>query len=336
MSKHFLPDPFTEIRIIALESLRGINYWSRRPVTRMDLNIGAYEEISSADVPRFTDQLIAALPGLVEHQCSVGHRGGFIERLNRGTYAAHIIEHVALELQTMIGHDTGFGRTRGSGALAEYTMIFEHAHQLTGLRAAAHALDVVQCAFAGTLHSAENALAELRMLAATPDVPSLTSRVLCGITGGTARAETRTRLLELLLELGVGNRPNDREALVPELSPGYLLHAGLPYAASAIAVILDASLTDVPERYTDAERAARLVSMVADAVPRGGSVVCASDIPLVHDIVRSQGRVIHSFDASGSASHDAAARADRAARCAARVLASVPDSVPNSVPDVTY
>ncbi|MGI9090360.1 MAG: cyanophycin synthetase family protein, partial [Gemmatimonadaceae bacterium] len=135
-----LPNPFSEIRVLSLQSLRGINYWSRLPVTRMDVNIGAYEDISSAHVPWFTNQLVAALPGLLQHYCSVGRRGGFVERLERGTYAAHIIEHVALELQTEIGHDTGFGRTRGSGELAEYTIVFEHEHQLVGLRAAALAL----------------------------------------------------------------------------------------------------------------------------------------------------------------------------------------------------
>lgn len=328
------PDPFTEIRVLALQSLRGINYWSRRPVTRMDLNIGAYENISSAAVPWFTDQLMAALPGLVEHQCSIGRRGGFIERLTRGTYAAHIVEHVALELQTAIGHDTGFGRTRGNGELAGYTVAFEHAHQLVGLRAAASALNIVQHAFIGTLDSAENALAELRMLAGTPDAPPLSSHVSCGITGGTARAETRA----MLLELGVGAACDDHESLILELSPGYLLQAGLPYAASDIAIITDASLHDVPARYTDAERAARLVSMVADAVPRGGGVVCASDIPLVQQIVRDGGRVVHSFDMSDCATdsatdsatesatdsaNSAAIRGARAAKCAANIIALV-------------
>lgn len=312
------PDPFTEIRVLALQSLRGINYWSRRPVTRMDLNIGAYENISSAAVPWFTDQLVAALPGLADHQCSVGRRGGFVERLTHGTYAAHIVEHVALELQTAIGHDTGFGRTRGSDELAGYTVVFEHAHQLVGLRAAASALNIVQHAFAGTLRSArlaENALAELGMIAATPDASPLTGHVSCGITGGTARAETRV----ILLQLGMC------EPLVLDLSPEYLLQVGVPYATSDIAIITDASLHNVPERYTDAEHAARLVSMISDAVPRGGSVVCASDIPLVHEIVRDGGRVVHSYDmsdcASSGSSGDAAIRGDRAAKCAANIIA---------------
>ena len=98
-----LPTAATEIRMTTLHATRGANFWSLRPVTRMDLAVGAYDDISSAHVPGFTDALVGAMPGLVEHRCSIGERGGFIVRLRRGTYAPHIIEHVALELQTMIG-----------------------------------------------------------------------------------------------------------------------------------------------------------------------------------------------------------------------------------------
>ena len=65
-------DPFSEIRITTLHATRGPNFWSRRSVIRMDLAVGAYEDISSADVTGVTDALVAALPGLHEHRCSIG------------------------------------------------------------------------------------------------------------------------------------------------------------------------------------------------------------------------------------------------------------------------
>src|SRR6478672_4953791 len=173
-----LPDATVELRMTSLHSTRGANFWSRRPVTRLDIAVGAYEDISSADVPGFTEALVSAMPGLEEHRCSIGERGGFITRLERGTYAAHIVEHVALELQTMIGHDVGYGRTRGGDAEGEYTLVFEHLHEGVGLRAAALALETVQQAFAGTLNGVDHAVAELSALAATPDVPKLTQHVL--------------------------------------------------------------------------------------------------------------------------------------------------------------
>ena len=147
--------------MISLHATRGANFWSRRPVTRLDIAVGAYESISSADVPGFTEALVSTMPGLEEHRCSIGERGGFITRLERGTYAAHIIEHVALDLQNTIGHDVGFGRTRGGDVDGEFTIVFEHQHEAVGLRAAALALEIVQRAFSWTLASIDYATAEL-------------------------------------------------------------------------------------------------------------------------------------------------------------------------------
>src|SRR6266550_1040767 len=190
-----LPDPMVELRMTSLHASRGANFWSRQPVTRMDIAVGAYEDISSADVPGFTESLVSRMPGLEEHRCSIGERGGFITRLERGTYAAHIIEHVALELQCMIGHAVGFGKTRGGDVDGEFTIVFEHLHEAVGLRAAALALEIVQRAFAGTLGPVDYATAELDALSRTADVPPLQQHVLCGITGGALRGETRDEIV---------------------------------------------------------------------------------------------------------------------------------------------
>lgn len=275
------PDPAVEIRMTALHATRGANYWSTRPVTRMDIVVGAYEDISSAQVPGLAASLIAALPGLVEHRCSIGERGGFITRLRRGTYAPHIIEHIALELQGLIGHEVGYGRTRGGDVPGEYTIVFEHASDVVGLRAAALALDVVQRAFAGTLDSVEPALAELRALAALPPSEPVRSRVLCGITGGALRSDTRAELARR----GFGTGDN----LVVDVAPGYILQAGLPYAHSETAIVLDEQPTDVPDRYRDPERASRLLAVVADAVIDRGVVVAPAKAWDVQDRARDAG-----------------------------------------------
>ena len=274
------PDPASEIRMTALHATRGANYWLRDPIIRMDLVVGAYEHISSADVPRFTDALVGAMPGLIEHRCSIGERGGFVTRLRRGTYAAHVVEHVALELQTMVGHDVGYGRTRGGDTDAEYTLIFERIHEQVGLRAAALALETVQRAFAGTLETVEPYVTELKSLAALPDAPAPRQRVLCGITGGDARGETRDELVRR----GIGE-----DELIIDVSPSYILQVGLPYSRSEFAIVLDTALADVPERYRDPERASRLVSVVADEVRRDGFVVCPAKAWEVQDRARDEG-----------------------------------------------
>ena len=284
------PDPSTEIRLLRLQGTRGANYWSARPVTRMDLAVGAYDEISSAEVPGVTERLLAAMPGLVEHRCSIGERGGFLVRLRRGTYAPHIVEHVALELQSMIGHEVGYGRTRGGDDPGEYTLVVEHRHEQVGLRAAALALETVQRAFAGTLETVDGAVAELAALARTADAPPLAQRVACGITGGALRAETREELCR---------RGICPDALAVDVSPAFLLQQGLPYARSDVAIILDAELTDVPERYRDPERARRLVAVLVDAVPRQGIVVVPAKEWELQDAARDAECRVAIFAADG-------------------------------------
>ena len=274
------PDPYTEIRLVSLRSLRGANFWSSRPVTRLDVSVGAYDDLSSAQAPGFTEALLEVMPGLWDHRCSIGERGGFVTRLRRGTYAPHIAEHVGLELQAMIGHDVGYGRARGGDRPGEYTVVFEHLHAEVGLRAAALALETVQRAFAGELETLEHALAELEALAASPDVPALRQQVLCGVTGGGDRAGVRDEMVR---------RGVSPEELIVDVAPAYLLNAGLPYSRSDIAVILDADVADVPQRYREEERNLRLVSVVADAVPRDGIVVVPAKEWEVQDMARDAG-----------------------------------------------
>jgi cyanophycin synthetase len=275
-------DPFAEIRMTTLHSMRGVNYWSKRPATRMDVLVGAFDDISSDRVQGLTEALAGAMPGLWEHHCSIGERGGFITRLRRGTYAPHIMEHVALELQSMIGHRVGYGRTRGGDVDGEYTLVFEHEHEQVGLRAAALALDIVQRAFARTLTDVTAAVRELEDLAATPDAPPLTQRVMCGITGGGPRAEAQSELMRLLAEQGTP------DALVIDVSPAYLLQSGIPYARADMAIVLDTDLTDVPDRYRERDRANRLLEIMADVVRRDGVMILPSGEYGLHDYARDE------------------------------------------------
>jgi hypothetical protein len=258
------PDPFLELRMTALHPVGAPNYWSRRPVTRMDLAVGAFDDVSSAEMPGFADALMRAMPGLVEHRCSIGERGGFLRRLETGTYAPHVTEHVALELQSMAGHDVGYGRTRGGDVDGEYTLVVEHEHEGVGLRAAAMSLEVVQQAIAGTLDGVEHLVQELRAIARTPHVESRPPHALCGITGGGRRAIARTLLAR--------RRCCDDDLLI-EVSPAYLLHQGLPYARADLALVVDEVVDDVPPRYRDEERAVRLLSVMFEGVPRDGIAI---------------------------------------------------------------
>jgi len=113
-----------DIAFLRVTHLRGPNIWTYRPVIEVWLDLGELEECPSDTLPGFTDRLVALLPGLVEHRCGVGERGGFIERLHGGTWAGHILEHVVLELQNLAGMRTGFGKTRSTGEHGIYKMAF--------------------------------------------------------------------------------------------------------------------------------------------------------------------------------------------------------------------
>jgi cyanophycin synthetase len=206
----------------------------------------------------------------------------------------------------MMGHDVGFGRTRGGDVDGEYTLVFEHEHEQVGLRAAALALETVQRAFELELSSVDAAVAELKAIAETPDTPPLHVRVLCGVIGGSARADTQRLLRERLA---------DPDALVIDVSPAYLLQAGLPYARSQMAIILDSELSDVPARYQETERAIKLVNVLADAVRRDGMVICPAKGWEIQDYARENGCRIAVF----ATDDDVTQRDSRRARAVALV-----------------
>ena len=91
-------------------TLRGPNVWANFPVLEAWVDLGPYNDSCSSEIPGFNERIKSWLPSMVEHRCSIGERGGFFQRLDRGTYPAHILEHISIELQALCGSDVGFGR----------------------------------------------------------------------------------------------------------------------------------------------------------------------------------------------------------------------------------
>jgi cyanophycin synthetase len=121
-----------DIKFLRINYLAGPNIWTYRPVIEAWLNIGELEDYPSNLLPGFTTRLTTWLPGLIEHHCGVGYHGGFIERLNEGTWAGHILEHVVLEVQSLAGMKTGFGKTRSTGEHGVYKMAFRTRDNVVG------------------------------------------------------------------------------------------------------------------------------------------------------------------------------------------------------------
>ena len=112
-----------DIKFLEFRHLRGPNIWTYRPVIEAIVDIGELEDFPSNTLPGFVDRLKALLPSLIEHRCSYEERGGFVRRLEEGTWPAHILEHVTLELQNLAGLPGGFGKARETSVRGVYKVI---------------------------------------------------------------------------------------------------------------------------------------------------------------------------------------------------------------------
>lgn len=110
--------------------INGPNVYHYHPVMIMKIDLEQYTNTASNEIPGFIDELLKLFPNIKEHTCSKGYAGGFLERLQRGTYFAHIIEHVALELANISGMDVTFGKSRYAGSEGIYDVItrFKNEH----------------------------------------------------------------------------------------------------------------------------------------------------------------------------------------------------------------
>ena len=93
---------------------------------------GELKDSPSNAIPGFNERLMSWMPTMIEHRCSIGERGGFFQRLRMGTYLAHILEHVTLELQTLAGTEVGFGKARETSEEGVYRVVFEYVEENLG------------------------------------------------------------------------------------------------------------------------------------------------------------------------------------------------------------
>jgi len=122
------------MNILEIRTLRGPNYWSGywKKLIIMRLDIGAYEDQPTDKIEGFYARMNELMPSLVKHGCSYQEEGGFLRRVEEGTWAGHVIEHLALELQTLAGMDTGYGRTRETGERGIYNVVFSYIEDEVG------------------------------------------------------------------------------------------------------------------------------------------------------------------------------------------------------------
>ncbi|EXI69319.1 MAG: Cyanophycin synthetase [Candidatus Accumulibacter adjunctus] len=118
-----------DIKFLEIRHLRGPNIWTYRPVIEALVDIGDLEDFPSNRIPGFPERLAGFLPSLADHRCSYGEPGGFLRRLQEGTWPAHILEHVTLELQNLAGMPGGFGKARETSTRGVYKVVVRAWHE---------------------------------------------------------------------------------------------------------------------------------------------------------------------------------------------------------------
>ncbi len=184
--------------------LRGPNIWTYRPVLEAWVDIGPLEDRPSNTIIGFPERLAAWLPTLVEHRCGVGERGGFLQRLNEGTWAAHILEHVAIELQNLAGMQTGFGKARQTCERGLYKVVIRARDEHVARAAIAAGRDLVMAAIEDRGYDVAGNVERLREMV---DDLYLGPSTACIVDAATGRKIPAIRLNEgNLVQLGYGAR----------------------------------------------------------------------------------------------------------------------------------
>lgn len=145
-------------------TLRGPNIWSRYPVLEAWVDLQELKDSPSDSIPGFNDRLMAWLPSMIEHRCSIGERGGFFQRLRDGTYPAHILEHVAIELQTLAGNVVGFGKARETSEDGLYKVVIRYRDEQVARAALFAARDLILAAVYDRPYDVKSEVAKLQAL----------------------------------------------------------------------------------------------------------------------------------------------------------------------------
>jgi cyanophycin synthetase len=154
------------MKILDMNILRGPNYWSnyRHHLIVMRLDIENLENLPTNKIRGFHERLEKLMPTLYEHHCSRSHKGGFFERVKEGTWMGHVIEHIALELQSMAGMPCGFGRTRFYGNKSVYNVVFKYQVESAGIYAGKAAVRIADALVNNIYYDIQNDVQELQRI----------------------------------------------------------------------------------------------------------------------------------------------------------------------------
>jgi len=154
------------MKIIEIKTLRGPNYWSnyRKKLIVMKLDLETLEEQPTNLIEGFSERLEYMFPSMRKHRCSKDHAGGFFERVKEGTWMGHVIEHIALEIQSLAGMECGFGRTRGTGTKGMYNVVFSYMEEAVGVFAAKASVKIAESLIDGSFYDLDADIITMRKM----------------------------------------------------------------------------------------------------------------------------------------------------------------------------
>lgn len=152
------------MKIREIRAMRGPNYWSirRHFLIVMKLDLEEMEERPSNLIDGFSERLEKMFPTMYEHECSEGCPGGFFNRVKEGTWMGHVVEHIALEIQTLAAMDVGFGRTRSTSEHGVYNVVFAYMEEKVGIYAAKAAVRIVEALVDDEIYDLEDDIQTMR------------------------------------------------------------------------------------------------------------------------------------------------------------------------------
>jgi cyanophycin synthetase len=130
----------------------------------MKLDLEKLEEQPTNLIEDFSERLEYMFPSMKKHRCSKNHAGGFFERVKEGTWMGHVIEHIALEIQTLAGMECGFGRTRGTGAHGVYNIVFSYMEETVGVYAAKVSVKIAESLIDGSFYDLDADIITMRKM----------------------------------------------------------------------------------------------------------------------------------------------------------------------------
>lgn len=154
------------MKIVDIRVMRGPNFWSirRKKLIVLKLDLEELEERPTNLIEGFGERLETMFPTMIEHRCSEHVRGGFFSRVKQGTWMGHVIEHIALEIQTLAGMECGFGRTRGTGEKGVYNVVFSYMEEHVGVYAAKAAVRIAEALIQAAPYDLEHDIRTMREL----------------------------------------------------------------------------------------------------------------------------------------------------------------------------